>query len=278
MPNKSITSISGYFVWVMSCYDDTIAKHLFFRGHSQDDWELLPSVLRGDPKYNEKEILLDFCNYADAHDISYDRIYEIDKLLGEMQHYGLPTRLLDWTVSPLVALYHACLPASDKSKDGMVYMFNPWKYTKKNVLDREKKLPNIHQVQVLARALLAYDWEENVICQYLEKIFVSVEKIFDSKMNLEHPYPLVSPFSNARKLHQRGTFMVWGKSKGCLEQNPDYCTSVCVPHKHKSEILDKLNKLYINEYTVYPDFKGMADMVKTRGGLFNIKKFRPSLS
>jgi hypothetical protein len=293
----------------MSLYENE-SKHLFFRGHTQYSQKLIPYVLRKDDKWDEKEILLDFCNYADTLGVAYDKVYEIDKLLCFMQHYGLPTRLLDWSVSPLVALYFACLEsdkncekdkdsndknnacAKDKDSDGnddtdgnggerqesinkddvdgKVFVFNPWDYNKK-YLKIDYAIPENHQIQILARALLAYGWKLDEIQEYLKKKYVRVE--IDSYY-WQHPYATVSPFSNNRKLHQRGTFMIWGSRECELEHTAfdRYGSSVRVPSENKQGILDELNKLYINEYTVYPDYEGMGKMIKTRGGLFNINR------
>jgi len=270
MSDKLVTSVTEYIEWINEMYKAK-NKHLFFRGHEKTCHKLIPSVLRrdGKGKWNEKEILLDFCNYANTLNISYNKVYEIDKLLFDMQHYGLPTRLLDWSVNPLVALYCACQNNGNEC-DGRVYMFDPWKYNKE-FLKIDYNIPENHQIQILARALLAYNWKPNYIEEYLKKEYIRVEI---NSYYWQYPCATVSPFSNNRKLHQRGTFMIWGDSVCELDDTvfEDYGSRVQIPFRHKKVILDDLNKLYINEYTVYPDYEGMGKMIKSRGGLFNINR------
>jgi len=278
---KEITSVGKYIDWVNSHYKDKASKkHLFFRGQTNIDYELRPSVLRNN-KLNEKEILLDFCNYADTLDISYDKIYQIDRLLCEMQHYELPTRMLDWTVSPLIALFFSCYNDNScpskancdmqEKKDGVIYIFDPWRYSKE-FLKIEPSIPNNHQIQILARALMAYGWSIDKIVEYLSKKYIDIKA---DSWGLQYPYPTVSPFSNDRKIHQRGTFLIWGKDTKCDLKTVDLGTRTIfkciVPHENKQTILNELNNLYINEYTVYPDFQGMQKLVRSRYGLFNIK-------
>jgi hypothetical protein len=271
--NVEVKSVSEYVSKIIELYGSS-KKHLFFRGHYKNNYVLQPYVLRGN-KFKEKEVLLDFCNYADAHGIKYDKIYEVDKLLCEMQHYGLPTRLLDWSVSPFTPLFMACFSEKackcEKNEDGQVYIFDPWEYNTKYLNVKYEK-PNAHQINILARALLAYGWEFNDICEYLKRKYAHVDKIINEH-DLQYPYATVSPFSNDRKLHQRGTFMVWGELKNAVNSDiiNNYCSIFTVPHAYKPQILDELNKLYINTYTIYPDFKGMELMVGRYGSLFNVE-------
>jgi hypothetical protein len=276
-PNGPVDTVSKYVGRIMAYYSEVKAeKHLFFRGQYKASYGLIPSALREKWRDKEKAILLDFCNYADVHGVSYDKVYEIDKLLGDMQHYRLPTRFLDWSVSPLVALFCACKRGEDESEkdckeDGAVYIFNPWRY-RKDILHIathcDKEVPNNHQIQILSRALLAYGWHYDEIVKYLEKRYPVVKV---SRERFQYPYPTVSAFSNDRKLHQRGTFLVWGEDTGFdIKHQIKQKDSIIIPHNAKGKILEELNKLYINEYTVYPDYVGMRKMMESRGSLFNV--------
>lgn len=101
----------------------------YFRGQSSVDYKLIPSIGRifkdGEEQSMlryEKLIFNDFKQkspwFTDAHpknDLEF---------LFLAQHYGLPTRLLDWTYNPLIALYFAC--CSNPEKDGVIFRCFPY--------------------------------------------------------------------------------------------------------------------------------------------------------
>lgn len=105
-----------------------LAAHSFgvnpwWRGHSVSTWKLCPSVLREDgfgDNY-ESNIAQHFMLGAQARYPDCPDIKDAASWLFLMQHYGLPTRLLDWTGSILIATYFAVRDEEHHNQDGAVW-------------------------------------------------------------------------------------------------------------------------------------------------------------
>jgi hypothetical protein len=105
-------------------------KHAYiYRGQADKCWSLKPTILRNFECPVDRQIALDleaslngeFTARAHLHLSPYLSQSLKDSLdrWALMQHYGAPTRLLDWTTSPYVAAYFAC--ASHPHNDGAVW-------------------------------------------------------------------------------------------------------------------------------------------------------------
>ncbi|MFE6078267.1 FRG domain-containing protein [Paenibacillus sp. NPDC057886] len=99
---------------------------IWYRGVSREKYKLIPGHYRNivDEQY-EESIIQDFLtNYIMYSDIKSSNHLELYSL---MQHYGLPTRLLDWSKSPLVACYFALssLKLEDQDDHRVIWAINP---------------------------------------------------------------------------------------------------------------------------------------------------------
>ena len=109
-----VGTIKGYIEAIQKFSGDNI----FYRGHSNKEYELKPGIYRGDIIKNEDKI------YRETiAKVPYDfKDKNTIESLALMQHYGIPTRILDLTTNALVALYFACVGNEDK--DGEVIVFD----------------------------------------------------------------------------------------------------------------------------------------------------------
>ena len=93
-------------------------QHWLFRGQADGRWVLSPSVHRGYTPQQERYLTNEFRVRARSRYYSCPMSNDYPGWLALMQHYGLPTRLLDWTYSPLVAAHFATVngpPGRDRA-------------------------------------------------------------------------------------------------------------------------------------------------------------------
>lgn len=125
----SINSISQYVAEIIKLdMRDPIPPHRtyhYFRGHANSNWELLPAIAR-DRQYSvDISVLDEERNLIESAKNEFPQIFSDElrpvDLLATLQHYGIPTRLLDITSNALVALYFAC---QNNDVDGEVFVFH----------------------------------------------------------------------------------------------------------------------------------------------------------
>ena len=113
-----VTSVSDFIAKIAPILEECDGTEIFYRGHADENGKLQPSIFRAlNGVEKEHQLFRDMVAHTPR---SFSGCKSAIDYLVQMQHYELPTRLLDVTTNPLVALYFACQPADDVSEGAIV--------------------------------------------------------------------------------------------------------------------------------------------------------------
>lgn len=245
-----------------------VATETFFRGHSDALYELTPSLLRkwdnGDWQFMPKEDRLCKELLIAHHDEFQSDQYCFDRLV-RMQHFGLPTRLLDISGNPLVALFFAC--SSKPQKDGEVIVFkvasDGVKYYDSDTVSCLANLSNLTYEQK-NRIDLTLDQEAfnqtDVVGKLLHHI-KSEKGFFEGRIVPDDLGSIVcvkAKRTNSRIKSQSGAFLLFGHEAALPDAGQDGIEISRVTIQDKTHILAQLDRININAMTVYPSIDQTA--------------------
>jgi len=219
-----------------------------FRGASSTAHTLASSLMRlaadrGDARRLELALLRNFRKYAHGEVTRTDSIWE---WMAIGQHRGLPTRLLDWTYSPLVALHFATDDPEAFDGDAVVWCVN--------FIEANKRLPP------RVRTILQQEASDTFTVEMLGAF--KHLKEFDALRRDPFVVFMEPPAVDRRILNQLALFSLMSSPSArlddWLEQNPELCRKVVVPAALKWEIRDKLDQANINERVLFPGLDGLS--------------------
>ena len=145
---------------------------VWFRGHSigSPKWKLIPSAFRRFPSSeHEQAASQNFCRHAPARHSSTPQPNDYAAWLCLMQHYGLPTRLLDWTESILVAAYFAVSDLSNEN-DAAIFALSPIDLNRSAKMGYIPMLSNLETQGRVRPAFFEQDKESDVIAAIMPDI------------------------------------------------------------------------------------------------------------
>lgn len=231
-----------------------------FRGLSdKNKYELSTSVKRtgmGHHVGQETDAIVDFQACAQIIDPRM-REYNFWELMVVAQHYGLPTRLMDWTYSPLIALHFATIKADEKTRnDAIVWAID--------VNDVNLSLPDQYQ-RILKE-------KETFLFTLTHLVNLGVEDIqtFEDTMKSKSFLFFEPPSINQRIFNQDSVLALLPENLDPLDDfllnNGDRIKSIKfnIPKEAIYHIRDQLDLMSINERFIYPGLDGIAKWMKRR--------------
>jgi hypothetical protein len=217
-----------------------------FRGLGNAAHDLRPSLSRPERNYIhvENHLLRAFKKYAKQDAVPADSLWN---LLAVAQHHGLPTRLLDWTYSPFVALHFMTEKEEDFVYDGLVWSVD--------VARTNEYLPPP------MRGMLRKEGSMVFTAEMLSRAASTLEE-FEALSTDEFVAFFEPPSLDARMVNQYALFSLMSSATGCLDSwlagRPDLCKKVIVPAHLKREIRDRLDQANVTERVLFPGLDGLS--------------------
>jgi hypothetical protein len=222
-------------------------KALWFRGHARSKWKLEPTLSRMGKLDAEMQVTKRFQQNA------YQFLSHIPEHEWEwmflMQHYGVPTRLLDWTENPLIALYFAIneegfLPKEKRPAAALWCLF-------------PRRLNEMAKIVMRAPDDIPAFGMELELNDYLTS---QIAQGITSK----DPVAIIAPRQFGRVVAQQGAFTIVHRAASCLEDLKDgegkspHIVKLLIKRANISHLRKELTLLRINKLFVFPQLENVA--------------------
>lgn len=220
-------------------------EDLWFRGQTDISWKLSPGLLRLDKKASESSLLTRFKQSAAM--LIEDNSKDDFDWLFLLQHYGVPTRLLDWSESPLAALYFAVNDASQDKKDGALWILKPTELNKiANISTTEKNfIPS---------------FDDEVLENY------SVKTLNSNPRNKLAPIATIATRNSTRIQAQLGVFTIHHLDNRPIEEfcSKNEVIKFKIPAAAKKLLREELSILEVNKFTLFPELSSIGEIIKMK--------------
>jgi hypothetical protein len=278
------TTLDGYLSIIKEIQselaDGSKMPHLWYRGHSDVTWDLIPAIQRNlntdcAESFFEKERGMnnDFQSRASIFFETKPSLNDFSNWLTLMQHYGFPTRLLDWTRSPLFALYFSTQSFSD-CNDACIWILHPGLLNRFANLEHSGGTYLYHMEHNVIRELI-YPAFKRVTDNYKERLYQERHASKELDENCINWYDdkfgnkVVGCYATQRDMrvfNQQSVFTVHNTLKKLVDIQTEIRPSgdnmkdsllfkLIVPAQYKKNMFDDLYNSGITHSVVFPDLQ-----------------------
>jgi FRG domain len=230
-------------------------RYPLWRGHTNIDWSLRPEVFRPSRyarPYDELSLIRSFMALAESR---YERCPTNEDHIGWLmlaRHFGLPTRLLDWSGSPLVALYFATLPDVDPNADGCIWAIEPGLMNLQMV--GESRIMLLDQPRVRELVEIAFQLNSAARGERIARVAGQAFAIGTREIDL-------------RVLVQQGAFTIHADGADLadlVQTSMQWRLAFRVHSTGKAALRELLIRLAIRRSSLFPDLGALAEELKSR--------------
>lgn len=246
MVESTITSIPD-LISALGRDQENYKGSIWFRGHADKSWKLSPGYLRLKEPPSESTLLKRFKQSA-AMLLDRDPKDSFDWLFL-LQHYGLPTRLLDWSESPLVALYFAVHDDNEHHADvdAAIWCLRP------SELNKRANIEDAHEEFFIP------SFDDDELKNY------SIESLASGpKRTKLLPIATIATRNNSRIQAQLGVFTIHHLEEVPIEEIGDanHVIKYTIPAKNRSLIRSQLRLLGFSKFTMFPELASIGDNIR----------------
>lgn len=245
----------------------------FYRGHGSSEYNLTPGIYRNTGWIKNEstmfhELMLRCPNDFDISGSTFNS-------LVKMQHYSLPTRLLDITANPLIALYFAC--EDEKPHDAEVIAFrvpkNEIRYHDSDTVSVISNISRMPSTFSAKKDKIIETFNNNPEIIRLVREIQREKPYFENRVESEHLNSVVCVkpvLDNPRIIKQDGAFFLFGMNASKVnpaEVPSRYLASldnlrIIIRGSDKRKILQQLELLGITKQSIYPEIEHVAGYIK----------------
>ena len=221
-------------------------RPVWYRGSTDAGYKLIPSLGRPPFQLQHERVLLNSFKQNAVQFVDERPLSEWEWLFLA-RHHSVPTRLLDWTESPLIGLYFATTsaagPERNANKDGVLWVLLPTELNRRAAIS----LPD-------RQALPIFEDDDPHLRQYLPKTLAS------ELSSVVIPAAGIAIRHSKRMQAQHSVFTVTHRNQTPLEEigNGAHVGRFIVPARFKARVRRQLEVLKIDRLAVFPELDNAA--------------------